>query len=57
MQETTGEGEGYGDIGVQGTKAKVVLCSWASTLFCPKEAGNTTELVQVAVRLTHTSMC
>lgn len=51
-QETRGEGEGYGGLGVQWTKAKGILCSWASILFYPKEVVNTTEHIQAALRLT-----
>lgn len=45
MQETRGEKreQGLGDLGVQRTKTKVVWCSWARVLFCPKEVDNATE--------------
>lgn len=41
-----GEGGGCDDLGVQWTKAKVVLCSWASVLCCLEEIDKSTELVR-----------
>lgn len=44
--QVKGEGGGCDDLGVQWTKAKVVLCSWASVLCCLEEIDKPTELVR-----------
>lgn len=42
MQEFRGESESgdCDDLAAQWTKAKVILCSWASVLFCLEEVDN-----------------